>query len=523
MNQGERKSVPKTPKVSREWFGDSVTGMVSPRTSVIVAWLVIAASIGCYFGLDGLLQGADNGANQLSQATDGADGDSASPAVEGSQTKLWTIDFKELMIGRIVVTIAAAGSTPQFASMLSQQIEPMRSESQGPIGNLCAAILLARTGSDTDARTDVQAVIARVEADPTFAPSGFLATAHVVEKLIEQIAANRGGVQAPQTLDISDDDAKLLDKNLPWFGPLLVSTAHRDAAFEAALERSQIKLMIALVAFACIVLVAGLGGVVWLVILAVRVARNALVDPLRDPSLCGSTLPWMFAGWFIMTIVIAIALSIVVSRAERLSGAGALLITIVAMSLPLIAVMLPMRTGKSWQQIRRDIGLHSGRGVLRECAYGVTVYATAIPLLVVGAVLAMILALIFPQDLAGASHPIQKELFEGDGTERLLLLFIAAVVAPIVEEIIFRGVLFRHLRDLSRRWGRGLSFCASAIGSSVIFAAIHPQGIVFVPILGALAVAFCLAREMRGSLISCMVAHGINNALIVGLNIALAG
>lgn len=45
----------------------------------------------------------------------------------------------------------------------------------------------------------------------------------------------------------------------------------------------------------------------------------------------------------------------------------------------------------------------------------------------------------------------------------------------------------------------------------------------FIPILGALAVAFCLAREMRGSLISCMVAHGINNGLVVGLNIAMAG
>lgn len=522
MNQGERKIVPKLPKVSRQSFGDSVKGMVSARSSVIVAWLVIGASIGCYFSLDWMLKGADNDVNQPSPALAGGEGDLASPALAGSPAKEWKVDFKELMVGRIVVTIAAAGSTPQFASILSQQIEPMRSESESPVSNLCAAILLARTGADSEARADVQAVITRVEADPTAAPSGFLATAHVVERLITHIAASRGGVQSMQVHEINEDDAQLLEKQLPWFGSLLVSTAQRNVEFEAALERSQIQLMIVLAAFICIVLLAGIGGVIWLVILAIRVAKNNLVDPLHDASLCGSTLPWMFAGWFIMTIAIAIVLSFVASRAERLSGVGALLLQIIAMSLPLIAVTLPMRSGKSWRQIRRDIGLHSGRGVLRECAYGVTVYATAIPMLIVGAVLAMILALIFPQDLAGASHPIQQELFEGDGTERLLLLFIAAVVAPIVEEIFFRGVLFRHLRDLSRRWGRGLSFCASAIGSSVIFAAIHPQGIVFVPILASLAVAFCLAREVRGSLISCMVAHGINNALIVGLNIALS-
>lgn len=66
--------------------------------------------------------------------------------------------------------------------------------------------------------------------------------------------------------------------------------------------------------------------------------------------------------------------------------------------------------------------------------------------------------MIFPQELAQASHPIQKALAEGDTSQRVLLLFIAAVAAPIVEEIIFRGVLFVHLRDLSRRWGRFLSF-----------------------------------------------------------------
>jgi membrane protease YdiL (CAAX protease family) len=103
-----------------------------------------------------------------------------------------------------------------------------------------------------------------------------------------------------------------------------------------------------------------------------------------------------------------------------------------------------------------------------------------------------------------------------------MLLVIAAVIAPVVEEIVFRGVLFMHLREVSLRWGRFAAFAFSAIASSLIFAAIHPQGVVFIPVLGALAVAFCLAREVRGSLLSCMVAHGVNNALIVGLNIAMS-
>jgi membrane protease YdiL (CAAX protease family) len=55
----------------------------------------------------------------------------------------------------------------------------------------------------------------------------------------------------------------------------------------------------------------------------------------------------------------------------------------------------------------------------------------------------------------------------------------------------------------------------------VIFAAIHPQGLLFVPALGGLAVGFCLYREMRGSLIAPMVAHGINNAFTLALGLML--
>jgi membrane protease YdiL (CAAX protease family) len=50
---------------------------------------------------------------------------------------------------------------------------------------------------------------------------------------------------------------------------------------------------------------------------------------------------------------------------------------------------------------------------------------------------------------------------------------------------------------------------------------IHPQGVLFAPALGGLAVGFCLYREWRGSLIAPIVAHGINNAVTLTLGIAL--
>jgi membrane protease YdiL (CAAX protease family) len=48
---------------------------------------------------------------------------------------------------------------------------------------------------------------------------------------------------------------------------------------------------------------------------------------------------------------------------------------------------------------------------------------------------------------------------------------------------------------------------------SFCFAVIHPQGFLAVPALMALAVAFTLMREWRGTVLPSMIAHGINNAV----------
>jgi membrane protease YdiL (CAAX protease family) len=87
----------------------------------------------------------------------------------------------------------------------------------------------------------------------------------------------------------------------------------------------------------------------------------------------------------------------------------------------------------------------------------------------------------------------------------------------------FRGVLYRHLREASRGWRVGLSVLFSATVVSFIFAVIHPQGLVAVPLLMALAYAFTAVREWRGTLIPGMVAHGITNGVTMTLLLLLAG
>jgi membrane protease YdiL (CAAX protease family) len=112
------------------------------------------------------------------------------------------------------------------------------------------------------------------------------------------------------------------------------------------------------------------------------------------------------------------------------------------------------------------------------------------------------------------SHPMVQQLFEGNVATYVQLLLLGSVAAPIVEETMFRGVLYRHLRDATGRWRIVWSVLFAMLVNSFIFAVIHPQGLLAVPALMGLAFNFTLMREWRGTLIPSIIMHGIQNGLV---------
>jgi hypothetical protein len=125
---------------------------------------------------------------------------------------------------------------------------------------------------------------------------------------------------------------------------------------------------------------------------------------------------------------------------------------------------------------------------------------------------------------SGAAHPIVLAIANADWWTRLQVILLAAVFAPVIEETMFRGILYRHLREATCRARPVWSVLFSATVVSFVFAVVHPQGMTAVPPLMALAFSFCLMREWRGSLIAPMVAHGIHNGLLMLLlMLALGG
>jgi len=104
--------------------------------------------------------------------------------------------------------------------------------------------------------------------------------------------------------------------------------------------------------------------------------------------------------------------------------------------------------------------------------------------------------------------PGQPEVlpFFGGGPQGLLLaLFLGAVVAPIAEEVYFRGFIYAGLRE---RLGLGWAVVLSA----ALFALAHLVPSVVVPIF-VMGLVFALLYEWTGSLWPCVALHTAVNAL----------
>lgn len=109
-------------------------------------------------------------------------------------------------------------------------------------------------------------------------------------------------------------------------------------------------------------------------------------------------------------------------------------------------------------------------------------------------------------------QPIVDFLLGNPGwRERLAVLAVAVVAAPVTEELIFRGCLYGMARA---RWGRP----AGILLTSLVFAAIHGHAPSFAG-LTILAVGLALVYERCGSLWAPILLHAGFNALTIVLAI----
>jgi membrane protease YdiL (CAAX protease family) len=124
----------------------------------------------------------------------------------------------------------------------------------------------------------------------------------------------------------------------------------------------------------------------------------------------------------------------------------------------------------------------------------------------------LILAVFFlVESLIGAifkidSGPFLKEI---SGSKNFLLVFVSIVLAPLLEEVIFRGYLFKAWRSTR------IGLSGTLFATSVLFVLMHwgQYGIIQYVFIFALSILLGLARERTGSLFIPIILHGANNLL----------
>lgn len=222
--------------------------------------------------------------------------------------------------------------------------------------------------------------------------------------------------------------------------------------------------------------------------------NNTVVVEYRNNNIFRRTLqpPWEAIGYKKTTLA-------VIDRRIHLSNTSYILsIMIIASQIGFLTVSLyKLRNVSVRNIINSDL-----RWLGESSIIGVGVLAGVIMALA-GVVFGYVIQ--FLTDEPGASYNRWAMINEFETFGKFSVIFLGVIIAPICEELFFRGIIFRSFTD----YGYTLT---GYIVSSLSFAAVHfsPENIVVYVIFGT--VLSCAYRKTQ-SLITAIVAHSINNAI----------
>lgn len=318
-------------------------------------------------------------------------------------------------------------------------------------------------------------------------------------EIAEDAAALRTiyGTKDPKALDAATRQ-RLIDR-YGFFGRLAVTfnqpqTDPDRAAVLAAAEHTAKRLIVVGVIFGAVFIAVGCAFIIAIVLAAMQKIRLHYV-PQRWANSAYVEAFAIYLGGFILA---SMALKFVTKNALAYEWIALIFI-------PIAIGWIHLR-GESVRQAMFGLGWFWGRGPWIEIPLGIFGYLACVPVIVVGIIISLVLS-----KMVGAtpSHPIEQML-NGTKWETINLFGIACIMAPVLEETMFRGALFNHLR---RRW----NWLISASVVAFFFAAIHPQGWTLIPGLGSIAIVLAAIREWRGTAMASMAAHATNNGLVLAM------
>ncbi len=264
-----------------------------------------------------------------------------------------------------------------------------------------------------------------------------------------------------------------------------------------------------------VVVFATLAGFVLLIFGIVKLASGKMTFRFKAPAPGGSVFLETYGLFVAGFAVLSIGLFVLSTKVNPALGALSLPLQWVLLLVPAWALVRGMKVG-AWKEA---IGFHRGEGLFKEIGCGIVAYLASIPVFLVGIAITLIVVIVqgmMAQSSGQAPEVVENPIFELlSGANPLLIVLVftlATVWAPLAEELVFRGALYRHMR------GR-LHWVFAAFLSALLFAYMHSYGPLMVAPLIALGFMFAFMRQWRGSIIAPITAHFIHNASLVGFMI----
>jgi len=419
----------------------------------------------------------------------------------------------------LMSSIVNGATSPVLAGPMGPQLSGLRDQAAAlafeddPGSELASAAMLARLGDAARGLALLEDLHARIGAGTVEADDRFRALLQAELSLVSRVA--RGEVS-----DVPDEDRALVVDALGPAGRMLVAQAEGDQEAIDSLQAAGALALVALVFVGAGAVGLGLVGVAFLLLFAVLAGLGKTAGVPRQPGDWNHVYAEVFAVWLVAYMALPRLLRATLPL-ESFLGDDQVLALGVALTAVAAAVALWWGTlrGVPLRMLLAGCGLAQWR--FMDIAWGVVTWAMGIVLLAAGVGIAIGLSNLFGDGSMRPSHPIQQMVEDSGGLGLACTYVLAAVSAPIFEELFFRGAMYRNLRvGLGRAGPLGSALLSIGI-SSVVFAAIHPQGLVFIPVLGGLAVGFCLMREWRGSINASIVAHALNNFTVLTLNVVM--
>lgn len=435
--------------------------------------------------------------------------------------------------------LVAANFTGQFA-LGAEPFDPYQAEKMldglddGPVPQRLARLVILAEFADKSTKQDnatgtdeadgkavldgfdrLREQMSEANYEPTEAERELLAATE------EVVRAKLGGTPLP-----TDHPAvEKVESELGFAGRVAAAWSSDDPNASRTLQENSTAKLVTVVVFGLAVLAAVALGV----FVAIALGGSWILGWLRSGWSLGSGYGFIhleaFAVWFVSFFVCQFIVGLVASFVG-LGEKASVWLTLVIFYVPAVVAL-------GWLSVRHpnprvawsEAGFTSRNGILVDLGKAVLTHLAFLPLLALMLLVTVGLTSLVHGGAAaenpfsppgGPGHPIQEQ-FDGQWGTVLLLFLLAAVTAPLVEETVFRGLLYRYLRDVTHRYPVLLSVTVATLVNGFIFASIHPQGLLGIPPLMTLAASMSIAREWSGGLVAPMAIHALNNGALVGL------